>query len=1396
MEVRVLLSRVILLPVAALALSLPAEAGRLAGRLLSDGQPVAGAVVSAVPHEGPAELARREARRGEPPKAFATATSGADGAFALSVAPADKGTAFRLRVDGKGFVAAEFPGAFEAGETEELGDLALARSGPLAGKVKGPDGAPVAGARVTLAPRGREAAFTDLVAVPIEATTGADGTFRFDAAATARNELVVEAAGFATQRMEVPKGGALRSPIAVAAASRLAGTVKRRDGRPAAGALVRWEDGERRTRWVEAGPDGAFRLVDVPTRKGRVVADAGEDGWAEAAAAAPGPSTPQVSLVLAPPATLEGRTVNVETLRPVPRVKLTLRVGGTIRTERSGSDGRYRVRAIRPGELDVKADEARHVAWSRDGVKLGVGETKTLDVPLTAGATLSGRVVDEDGRPVADAKGSVGRNLGGMASFLAGLRGGRAAFRTRPDGTFTASRLAPGDNQNVAVTHPEYERSVLGGVVLPAGGTKAGLLFTLRRGLVVAGSVRDADGKPVAGAEVALAQSLTVRTNRGGARAVMNVAGGASDLPRGRTDAEGRFELRGVAPGDYTLQVRATGWASEAIDPLKVARDAALPPVDVVLVPGASITGTVRRRTGGGVEGYFVFARPQGGAGGSQPGSSPTGSDGAFVLDGLRAGTSYDLQVLGGGAGPGPTQKGVAAPADGVEIVVSGTGRIEGSAVDAKTGRALTLFDVSYEPERGGGMVFRLARRAGGRGLGGGVGDKVRVETEDGRFALEEVPAGKWSVVVEAKGYQVARAGGVVVEEATTTDGVEVKVPPGSLLRGRVTDAKTGRPVVEANVSATGAGAGAGLPPGLGLPDGTGLVTDTDGRFEVDGLAPGRVSLRVDHADYEERTEGVELKEGGSSVEVALARGGALGGTVLSAARQPVGGAEVTLQAAGEGGFARGPFGGSAQSAVTDATGRFRFEHLSAGRYSATAQLSGQASEPQAAVLTVGESKEDLVLVLSGGATLRGVVTGLPEAQRAGLAIWANGPHQYGASTRTGADGRFELTGLPVGTTSIVATAGDAFAGGTRSATKSVSIAEGQLDAEAEIAFEGTAALTGTVTRGGRPVSGAMLFAGGRRTGGNASTRTDDAGAFRLEGLENGTYSVSVQPAPGGAGRPVSKTVEVTGDTTVDFDVPTASLSGTVLAAATKQPLEGVRVAATLQGGTATDAPRRFGGASTDTNGRWFLDDVEPGTWELVFRREGYLEEKRNATASEGGSDGGSVELTRGEGLELRVRDGVYQIPLRGVTVRVKDGTGANVLSTYVALDGDGRGEVPSLKPGRYALVLDSSGYAAQRFEGVVVPAAPLAVALTPGGAVEIRVGEAWRAKGSAILRNAAGQPQPLRAYGEDGRVVLSASGVVSLPNVVPGSYTLGADGVAPKAFTVTEGGRTVVELP
>jgi len=1369
---------------AGVLLATPAFAASLRGRVLLDGRPVAGATVAAIPQEESLDAARREAR-GEPePSALATVATSATGEFDLRVAaPEGRDVFFRVRVSAAGAVPVELPETRDATEEEDLGDLALRRAEPLAGRVRGPDGAPVAGALVRLVARGRADGPVTGTAQPQEATTGADGQFRFATAAAELNELRVRAAGFAPARVRNAKPGALPREISLEPGHSLSGVVRKKDGRPAAKALVRWEGGDAESRWVETGVDGSFRLADLPKRRGTVVADGGEDGFAEAGGAMPGSAEPLV-LSLAPPAILEGRTLDASTLKPVSRVRLEVASGFGRFTARTGPDGRYRVRGLRPGSATVRAEEPRHVPWTRHSVPVEKGATRTLDVLLTRGATLSGRVVDEDGRPVAGAGVSLLSSSESSLDAAVRLWGEASRLRTRPDGSFTATRLPPGENQRLSVQHPEFERGTVGGISLVAGGTRSGVVVTIRRGVVLTGRVSDPDGNPIAGAEVSAGRSFSVRSSSGGSLTQVRVE--MMEAPRtARSGGDGAFELRGLAPGSVSVTVKAPGRATETVDPVLLERGARPDPVEIVLEPGATISGRIVRRTGEGASGYFVLAqnprKPSGGRGST---SATPEADGTFRIEGLRAGETYDLQLFGtsAGFGPGPRKAGILAPADGVEWVVEGTGRIEGSAVDAKTGQPLGAFEVSYQADRPGmGGVFRVGR--GGSRSTGGAGEAQPVESPDGRFALEEVPSGKWQVVVTAKGYQVGRAAGVVVEDATTTDGVEVRVAPGSVLRGIVKDARSRRGVPDARVRVRGETGDAASSQGSG-----GLFTDVEGRFEAEGLAPGKVTVTAEHADYTARTESAVLAEGGSSVEIALSRGSALGGVVLSETRQPVPGASVSL----EGGASRGGGFGGGNETTTDGAGRFRFDHLSPARYTLRASVPGQSSEPAEAVVVEGEAVPDVTLVLSGGATLRGSVSGLPETLRGAVNVSANGPRDFWATVRTGPDGRFELSGVPTGQISVRASAGDFASGTMRSANASVSIAEGQTEAEVEIVFEGDGALSGRVTRGGKPVADARIVAGAARTGRSASGRTDETGAYRIEGITPGEYEVWVQADAYGRAGNVSRTVSIDGEARLDVELPVASLFGIVVDASTKQPLAEVRVAASLEGG----AEGRPGAATSDSNGRFFVEELEEASYTLSLRRSGYQDAKSSARAAEGGGDAGTIEMTRGDGLEVRVRDGIYGIPLRSALVRVKDGRGDVGSPTWLTLDGDGKGEIAFLRPGTYTIVVAGSHYAPRTFENVGVPGPALQVTLTPGGTLELKYGPAAIAKGFATLLDGLGRPYAFRAYGPEGRITLTAAGYATIEGLAPGSYTLSVEGMEPKAFSVTEGGKALVELP
>jgi len=234
------------------------------------------------------------------------------------------------------------------------------------------------------------------------------------------------------------------------------------------------------------------------------------------------------------------------------------------------ADGRARADVLPEGLWTLLADRG----GSGQTVELESGRSKLVEITLPPGVRVTGRVVDEAGRPVPGARLWI-------SSASADPDRGVEVASTDPLGTFVLEDVAPG--RMIAARADGYLDSSCVLVEGPAGTERTHELALARGGGVLVLRVVDAAGAPVA-----RAAAMTGFAHQN----VMRVSGEAPPRPgeRGWTDAEGRLELRGSL-GKTPVWVRAAGFAPWTGSAVRTAQPNEL---RVVLAPGASVLGRVR----------------------------------------------------------------------------------------------------------------------------------------------------------------------------------------------------------------------------------------------------------------------------------------------------------------------------------------------------------------------------------------------------------------------------------------------------------------------------------------------------------------------------------------------------------------------------------------------------------------------------------------------------------------------------------------------------------------------------------------------------------------------------------------------------------------------------------
>ncbi len=240
-------------------------------------------------------------------------------------------------------------------------------------------------------------------------------------------------------------------------------------------------------------------------------------------------------------------------------------------------------------EITVKADGFGTMTRA-SGASLfgGAAREHQIDFDLTVGMEIAGQVVDGDRNGIGGAKvsGSIANS-----SFRCDLE-----TVTDSDGRFRLQPLSRGD-YFVAARRDGYSETHQQQVA--AG--RADVVLEMRvQGSCLGVAVDEATGAPVT--EFALTVHQTQK-GRGGIEVHHNLR---------FSDTGGRFEVKNLDPGTYTLEGRAAGYAASMSDEFKVERGQSTAGVRVGLHRGGTVTGVVRDRDGNPIRNALVELRDNG----------------------------------------------------------------------------------------------------------------------------------------------------------------------------------------------------------------------------------------------------------------------------------------------------------------------------------------------------------------------------------------------------------------------------------------------------------------------------------------------------------------------------------------------------------------------------------------------------------------------------------------------------------------------------------------------------------------------------------------------------------------------------------------------------------------
>jgi protocatechuate 3,4-dioxygenase beta subunit len=347
------------------------------------------------------------------------------------------------------------------------------------------------------------------------------------------------------------------------------------------------------------------------------------------------------------------------------------------------SDGRYRIEGLRAGKYDVAVSSRVLVSAGGSGheneVTVTDGAVEGIDFSLLRGGVITGKITDNAGRPVINARVSVKNGVApeGNLAFYTSM--GNRIYYTDDRGVYRVFGLQPGKYivsaggsqdpfSDMLLKRRASARAYYPGVPdegraraveLAEGAEVTGIdikLGTIEKGVVISGRIIDADTRtPVADAMIAYAKATppaSAKDDNDDEKDDEKDEDFGQGMPGGftTTNARGEFRFESVAPGKYKLEANSIAAFTDAggfyADPLDFeVQYANIDKLELKIHRGGSISGVVtvenadRPDVTSELAGFVLMASAPGIQ--SKPFSQTmtrVSSDLSFRISGLRAG--------------------------------------------------------------------------------------------------------------------------------------------------------------------------------------------------------------------------------------------------------------------------------------------------------------------------------------------------------------------------------------------------------------------------------------------------------------------------------------------------------------------------------------------------------------------------------------------------------------------------------------------------------------------------------------------------------------------------------------------------------------------------------------